>query len=104
MADLFDDPPPAQLDEAVDNTDLFEGWTRDQAGNFIDWTHKRFHKRGVLNLKLPHETDISAAEITKRTQEYMKLTMRALRRRTKNARGVGTHSGVVGDQEKRQHR
>lgn len=66
--------------------DLFNDWTKDQDGNYIDWTKPPYYVNGVLNLTLPHEWGLSAEEVSKRIGEYMKLTKRAMSGKNKNAR------------------
>ena len=66
--------------------DLFDDWTRDQDGKYVDWTKRPYYRNGILNVRLAHERELSHDEITRRLGEYMKLTKRAMSRRNKNAR------------------
>ena len=74
-------------------SDLFDDWTRDAKGKYIDWTQPPYYVNGVLNVLLPDERDISSETISKRITEYSKLTRRSLARRNKNAPGAMNSPG-----------
>jgi len=61
-------------------SDLFDDWTTDADGNYVDWTKPPYCVNGVINLKMAHERELSMAEISKRNQEYMKLLRRSMSR------------------------
>lgn len=67
--------------------DLFNDWTRDHAGNFVDWIKPPYYVNGHLNLLLPHEIEISYEQLTKRNGEYLQLTYRKMGFRNKDAQG-----------------
>ena len=83
------------------SSDLIEGWTKDAAGNYVDWTKPPYKRGGVINLLLAGETDISQHNFDKRLIEYLRLTRRALKGRKDNApvrendRGVGNQQKLV---------
>ena len=74
--------------------DLFGGWTKGRDGKYIDWTKPPHYVRGVLNLVLPGEEDVSEAVLRQRREEYMRLTKRRMARKTKNAPSEETERGV----------
>ncbi len=74
--------------------DLFDDWTRDQAGKHVDWTKRPYYVKGVLNVVLPHERELSHEEISKRIGEYMKLTWRQLKGKNEDAPRAQTQRGV----------
>lgn len=57
-------------------------WTRDQDGNFVDWTKPPYYVGGVLNLLLPGEDAGKMPRETwcKRNEEYMKLCKRRMKK------------------------
>jgi hypothetical protein len=57
-------------------------WTRDQDGNFVDWTKAPYYVGGVLNLRLPGEDAGKMARGTwsKRNREYLLLRKRSMKK------------------------
>jgi hypothetical protein len=58
-------------------------WTVDAQGNYIDWTAPPYYVDGVLNLALPGESvgTMPRAVHIQRTEEYMKLRRRQMKKR-----------------------
>lgn len=52
-------------------------WTRDENGEFVDWTKPPYCKNGLLDLRLKNEEYISQDTHSKRVGEYMKLMKRS---------------------------
>jgi len=75
-------------------SDLFDDWTRDADGNYVDWRKPPYYVNGVLNVMMEHEEFISSPDISKRITEYMQLTRRAMSRRKENAPRAQTQRGV----------
>ncbi len=66
----------------MSGTSLESDWTRDAAGEFVDWTKPPHYVGGVLDLVLPGEERdrMPRSEFVKRTDEYMKLTKRTMKK------------------------
>ena len=56
-------------------------WTRDEGGEFIDWTQPPYYVSGILNLVLPGERNVHPDILSKRRVEYVKLQKRRLKKK-----------------------
>lgn len=59
-------------------------WTKDSSGNYVRWNEPPHYVDGPLTLVLPGEDLVSHAELQKRSDEYMKLRWREIRKRRAN--------------------
>ena len=68
----------------MSDTSSESDWTRDQDGNFVDWTKPPHYVGGVLDLVLPGEDRGRMPRDTflKRNQEYMKLRRRSMKKKS----------------------